>query len=533
MRKRIQGTAVLLTALLGIAACNQGGATGGAASPTQPPQRGGHITVLEDTAFAGSWPSGLDPATNTTGGANLSQMSAIYGGLFLLTANEDGSGAKVTPNQAESYEVLDDGRTLKIKIREGITFSDGTPFDAEAVRFNFERDMKSTCSCKPTWQLAEKGITTEGTHTVVLRFRRPNAAAINNFPIANVNWIASPAALEKMGEDEFRLTPVGAGPFKVVSNKLSSELVLERNPTYFKKDRPYLDRLTFKAIGGDQAAYQALLAGQAQAYEGMNTVPLIEQAGNGGRISVTLQPPTSPYVVQLNTRNAPFDDERARQAIYHATDFDAIAKGLFKDKYPVSQTFTAPGGLFHHPTVPGYRGPDLAKAKQLVQQAGGITVELGTLGNYVAKQVMTALQTQWKKAGINVTIKDYQLNTLVQQFNSGEWQAMLQTAGAWDPATGVGVAFRFSSTSPFTGVKDPHLDELLADAAATVDSGERDRLYTEAGTYISDKAYAPFGLAFAPANLAAEGVYGPGLTTKIPPLAVNAGVLWDQVWRAR
>ncbi|MFD0855680.1 ABC transporter substrate-binding protein, partial [Actinomadura adrarensis] len=418
-----------------------------------PPQRGGEITVLKDASFDGSWPSGLDPATNTTGGANIAQMAAIYGGLFEMRANPDGTNARVAPNQAESYQVADEGRTLRIKLRPGIRFSDGTPLDAAAVKFNIDRNMRSTCSCRPLWQLAEENaVTTEGDLTVVMRFAVPTASAINNFPIANVNWIASPTALRQLGEDRFRQTPVGAGPFKVVSNTLSQSLVLERNPTYFKQGRPYLDRLTFKSIGGDQEAYQAMLAGQADAFEGMTTTPLLDQAEKNDRLTVTSQPPTSPYVIQLNTATAPFNDIKARQAVYAATDFNAIAKGIFKGKYPVSQTFTAPGGLFHQGQVPGYPGYDLDRAKQLVQEVGGITVTLGTLGDYVARQVNIALQTQWRQAGINVRLEDYQLNRLVETFNSGRWQAMLQTAGAWDPAAGVGVAFRFASTSPFTGV---------------------------------------------------------------------------------
>ncbi|WP_285696446.1 ABC transporter substrate-binding protein [Actinomadura sp. NBRC 104412] len=524
----------LLAVALAATACSQQGASTEGSPSAGPPQRGGQITVLKDASFDGSWPSGLDPATNTTGGANIAQMAAIYGGLFVISANPDGTGAKVVPHQAESYQVLDQGRTLKIKIRQGIKFTDGTPFDAEAVRFNIDRNMKSTCTCRPIWQLAKNGISTEGSDTVVLRFTQPTASAINNIPISNVNWIVSPAALKRMGEAKFRVTPVGAGPFKVVSNRLSSELVLERNPDYFKKGLPYLDRLTFKSIGGDQAAYQALLAGQADAFEGMTTTPLLDQATKNDRLTVTVQPPTSPYVIQLNTQIAPFNNEKARQAIYYATDFQAIARGVFKGRFPVSQTFTAPGGLFHHKEgVPGYRTYNLNEAKRLVQEVGGITVTLGTLGDYVARQVNIALQTQWRQAGINVKIEDYQLNRLVEAFNSGKWQAMLQTAGAWDPAAGVGVAFRFASTSPFTGVKDPKLDQMLNQAAAEVDPAKRDKLYADAGKYISDKAYAPFGLAFAPANLAVKGVYGPGLTTKIPPLVVNSGILWDEVWRAK
>jgi peptide/nickel transport system substrate-binding protein len=492
------------------------------------------LTVLLDGAFAGSWPSGLDPATNTTGGGNLTQMSAIYGGLFRLIADDNGGNAKVVPHQASGFEFADGGKTVRIKIKPGIKFTDGTPFDATAVAFNFTRAIQSTCTCRPQWQLAPTdAITTEGADTVVLRFQLASAAVINSFVVSNVNWIASPTALQTMGVDKFKITPVGAGPFKVVSNQLSSELVLERNPDYFVPDRPYLDKLTVRSVGGDQPAYQALLAGQGQVYEGMTTIPLLEQARTNNKLVVTQQPATSPYVIQLNTKIPPFNDKRAREAVYYATNVEAIRKGLFKDAYPASQSFTAPGGLFHHPTVPGYRTFDLDKAKAIVQELGGLTVDLGTLKAYVADQVNTALQTQWEAAGIKTTIHSEQLNGLIQHFNGGKWQAMLQTAGAWDPATGVGVGFRFNSTSPFSGVNDPSIDSLLQKGAEVVDPAERDKLYQEAGKRISDEAYAPFILAFAPASVVTTNVRGPGLTTKIPPVAVNPGIIWDEVWMSK
>ena len=101
MRRRIHLLSLLSAAVLLLAACGGGGAAPGA--PTGPPQRGGELTVLEDGSFAGGWPTGLDPATNTTGGANVTQMSAVYGGLFRLQAAPDGSAAQVVPHQAERY----------------------------------------------------------------------------------------------------------------------------------------------------------------------------------------------------------------------------------------------------------------------------------------------------------------------------------------------------------------------------------------------------------------------------------------------
>ncbi len=531
MRTRAK-VCLLLAGALVVAGCTKPGETSSKAT-TGAPQHGGQLVVLDDSAFSGSWPSGLDPATNTTGGGNLTQMSAIYGGLFRLVANNDGSNAKVVPFQAASYTYSDDAKTVSIKLKPGIKFTDGTAFDAAAVVFNIKRDMQANCTCKPTWVLADQDpITADGTDTVVLKFKNPNASAINSFVVSNVNWVASPTAVQQMG-DNFRIKPVGAGPFKVVSDQLSSELVLERNPNYFVPDRPYLDKLTVRSIGGDQPAYQALLAGQANAYEGMTTIPLLEQAKNNSQLVVTQQPATSPYVIQLNTKIPPFNDIRAREAIYYATDVEAIRKGLFKDAYPASETFTAPGGLFHHASIPGYRTYDLDKAKAMVQQLGGLSVDLGTLSAYVADQVDTALQTQWQAAGIKVKIHSDQLNGLVQNFTGGKWQAMLQTAGAWDPAVGVGVAFRFATTSPFSGISDKTIDGLLQQASQTTDPAQRDALYLQVGERISDQAYAPFILAFAPASVVTKNVHGPGLTTLIPPVVVNTGILWDEVWMSQ
>ena len=534
MKKRVS-LAIALAAAVTLSGCGGGSSSaagaGGAAATT--PQRGGELTVLLDSSHPGSWPTGLDPATDTTGGANLDLMQAVYGGLFLLESDPDGSHARVQPNQAQSLTLSGDAKTMTVKLRPGITFSDGTPLDAQAVAFNWRRDLQAPCTCKPSWPLAgtPDDITTPDPLTVVVTFARPYGAAEANFPVSNVNWIVSPTALQKAGEDAFKVTPVGAGPFTVVSDQLSTRLTLQRNSRYFKQGLPYLDKLTFQSIGGDQPAYQAMLAGQAQAYIALNTIPLLAQAQKNSNLQATMEPTTAPYFVQLNTQAAPFDNPKARQAIYAATDWSAIAKGIFADKYPVSESFTAPGGEFYHAQVPGYQGYDLALAKKLVHQVGDINVQFIATSNPVSEQIMTALQTQWAKAGIHATIQTVALAQLVKALTSGNWTVDLTTAGAWDPAAGLGVGFRFSSTSRFSGVKNPQLDDLLDQAATQQDSGKRDRLYQQAAELIAKNYYGPFGLAFSPTNLAVAGVHGPGLTTKVPALAVFTSPIWDQVWR--
>jgi len=520
-----------LAPLLAAAATIFQSGCGGSASKT-PISHAGTVTALLSSEYAGNWPTGLDPGSSTTAAANISMMNAIFDGLFDLVADDDGRNPRVAPSLAKAGEISADGRTLTVHLREGVRFSDGTSFDAEAVKFNLLRDLQSPCSCSPTrWPWAtEDPVAVADNYTVVLNFAQPYAAAaLNAFPASNINWIVSPTALRVMGPSAFKLHPVGAGAFVVVSDEMSARLVLSRNGSYWNPHRPFLDHLIFESVGSESAAYLALLSGSAQVVEGVTSTPLIAEAQRDGRISVTRQPGTSPYVVQLNTSVAPFNDKRAREAVYYATNVEAIRNGIFNGWYPPSETFTAPGGLFHHARVEGYREYDLARARSLVTELGGLTVNLGTLKAQSAVQVITALQTQWRQAGMSVTIDSYNVGALVQQFKSGHWQAMLQTAGSYDPEAGSGVSIRFESNQLLSGVHDAALDELLSRAADEADPRRRDADYRSASEYISNNAYAPFLFAFAPAQFSVHGLSGPGLTTKIPPILVNTGISWKDV----
>jgi peptide/nickel transport system substrate-binding protein len=523
---------VLVAGCLGLTACggsssssssSGGGASAGSstssAAASGPAHAGGSLTVLESAGFAGDWPTGLDPATNTNGAADQSYMDSIYGQLFELT-----SGGKLVPDLATGYKFKNGGKTVEIALRPGVKFTDGTPLNAQAVVFNIKRDLASACTCKPTWPVSS--VTAAGPQTVAINLKAPDGALIHQLQDSNADWIASPTALKKMGEQQFKLKPVGAGPFTVVSDKLSSVLVLKKNPGYWKKGRPYLDQLTFKTTAGDESALEAMQSGAAQAYEGMASTELVKSFKS--HFNVTAEPSTSPYNIQLNTAIPPFNNIKARQAIYYATDAKTIDQKLFGDVYPVVQSFTAPAGLFYSANVPGYPSYDLAKAKALVKSLGGLTVNLFTIQQPANQNFMVALQQLWKQAGINASIHLYPLSGLIQQFQTKKWQAALQTAGAWDPAGGVGVAFRFSSLSPFSGVHDPKLDGMLNAGQAAIKPSTRAAMYAQAGAYIAKQAYSPFLFPVATWNIAKQGVQGPGLTTQIPSVAVNPQVLWEE-----
>jgi len=398
------------------------------------------------------------------------------------------------------------------------------------VAYNFRRDLASDSTAKPSWTAS--AIDASGPYTVVVHLTAPDGAIVNQFQGSIVNWMVSPTALKKKGATAFGLAPVGAGPFEVVSDAVSSKLVLKANPRYWQKGRPYLSGLVFESTANDESALEDLRSGAAQAYEGMDTPALVSAYKSAG-LKVTAEPSTSPYFVQLNTETAPFDNLKAREAIYYATNAKAIDEKLFGDAYPLTESFTAPSGLFYDPKVPGYRTFDLAKAKALVHEVGGISFNLFTNTGGENLEFLEALQSMYQQAGMKVTISYDSLSSLIETYESKHWQASLGAVGSWDPGSEVGVAFRFAPPSPFTGVDSPHLVSLLDQAVAAVAPAVRARLYAEAAQYISDEAYGPFLFPIASWNIATKAVSGPGLTTALPVADVVPGILWQDVSMAK
>jgi len=424
----------------------------------------------------------------------------------------------------------------------------GSPLTADVVKWNWTRDLESSCTCAAEWTVARTNpkVTTSAPAASVIKVVNPttiqvnlavaDGAFINQMFDSIPNWIISENSFNKMGEKAFAQLPVGAGPFIMVSDSYSNQIVMKKNPTYWQASQglPYLDNLTFKSVSGDEAAYEAMLSGEGQVYTDMSTPQLLTESAQ--HFDVLNQLGTSPYDLQLNTAVAPFNNPKAREAIYAMTNFAPILQNIFKNAYPVVQGFTGPGGICYSPTVPGYQGYNATLAKQLVQASGldKVTIDLGTISSSpVASETTQALAQEWSAFGVKTTLHSYGLDALIQAFtaNAGKsWQAMIQTAGAYDPAGGVGVGFRFNSTSPFSGVHDPKLDSILSQAAASSSLSVRCPLYNQAAEYIAKNYYGPFYFSFAPANVSVKGVAGPGLTTPLPAVAVTPAVLWEDVY---
>ena len=523
-----------------LAACSSGGSSGSGSSGTSgagasstasatsaavgSPQSGGTLNYLV-TGILSEWDLGLDPAT---GGAAPSIFEdAIFGQLFRLTP-----AGGIQPVMASGYNVSDGGTTLTITLHPGIKFSDGTPLNAAAVAWNINRDLATPSTASPlgSWPPLAKTnpVTTPNDTTVVLHFTAPYAPLIATLIGSNVNHIASPAAVQKMGAKAFQKAPVGAGPFIVQSNLVDHRLTLTKNPNYFQKGLPYLNQLEFTTVSDDQLEVESLQSDAGQAAQ-ITTPAIIQSATKNSSLSTMITKGSTPSLVQLNTSAPPFNNKLARQAIYYATDAQAIAQHLYNGMFPTSESFLGPGDLFYQPTVSGYLGYDLAKAKQIVSSLGGLSIDLFGPSDPLNTETLQALQQMWQQAGIKVTIHPYTLAGLIAAFNK-PWQAALQSNGAWDPGISDGLPFRFLSTAEFSGVHDKTLDAMMAQANKTLDPAQRATEYHNIAKYISDNAYAPFLVASAPVSIALKNVHGPGIDQQIPVISTVIVPYWDQAW---
>ena len=399
MRHRVRPV-VLLCAVAGtvaLAACgaktNSSSSTSGSSTAAKGGKQGGSLTVVLNSGYDGAWPAGLDPVTNTNGAANQSLMNSIYGQLIELH-----EGGKLVPGLASAFKFSNGGKTFTLTIRPGVKFSDGTPFTAQVVADHINKVLKSPCTCRPTWPV--KSVTASGDDVV----DRLHPVVRTGRGVVHRLQRQLGALADRDREDGRAQVPgqarSGAGPFTVVSNKLSSQIVLKKNPTYFKQGRPFLDQLTFKSIGGDEAAYQALQAGQAQAYENLSTPSLIDQMKKDPKLQV--DPAALDLALQhpaQHERPAVQQPQGARRRSTTPRTPRRSAPSCSRTAIRARRASPGPGGLFFEADVPGYRTTDLEKAKALVKELGGLKTQLGTINVLVAKQTTQALRASGRRRG--------------------------------------------------------------------------------------------------------------------------------------
>jgi peptide/nickel transport system substrate-binding protein len=492
-RLAVGAVSVLAVAAM-LTACSQGGAASPSSTSTSAAKQvdGGNLTVVV-TGGDGTMTS-LDPVAPAN--PNSDFRNAVFGELFHL-----GTNLKIEPSLAKSYSVSSDGLTITYKLRTDVKFTDGTKFDAQAVKAEYDRALNPAngCGCLATFSdIASTTATNDS--TVTIKLKNPMPAFMVSLAGTALNWVPSPTSEAKMSAADFGAKPVGAGPFTVSSFDPNQKLVLAKNPGYYAP--AYLNTLTFQTIGTDQSAVAAIQSGQAQIVEGITTPPLFTQAKE--QFDVVSTASTSVWLNQFNTISGPLSNIKAREALRYATDSASINKAVFDGQNVVAQMGVAPGLPFYQKTVPGFLSYNLAKAKALVKQIGGLSVQIMETTSTSGQTAAEALAAQWTKAGVKVSLVAPTLADKQAKIKAGSWDVSTANMGSIDPAGMLGVNSFFGSGQANSGVKDPTLDAMIASAAEETNQTKRADLYKKIWQRINDNSDAGFLFTNATFNIVSK-----------------------------
>lgn len=234
---------------------------------------------------------------------------------------------KFVPQLAERWEVAPDLKSVRFFLRRGVKFHDGTPFNAQAVKFNVERmiDRARTPTNRPLWDpIAGADVIDE--FTVVVRTKAPYSPILNSFAHGSGSLV-SPTAVEKLGEKAIAQQPVGAGPYRLESFTPGQEVILRAFDGYWG-GRPATDRLVFKYILEASTRVAALRTGSVDVIDSV-PVQLIAGLKREANIEVITRPGLRPMGLVINTFKPPYDDVRVRKALNHAVPVKTIAERVF------------------------------------------------------------------------------------------------------------------------------------------------------------------------------------------------------------
>lgn len=424
-----------------------------------------------------------------------------------LVYADPNDASRYLPGLAESWEVASDGTSITFELRKDVKFHDGTPFDAEAVKFNLDRivDPNTQASVSRVLLGPYAGAEVLDSHAVKVNFAAPYNPALDAFSQGYLSMV-SPAGVAKYGQD-FPRNVVGTGPFVWSEYARDDHISMVKNPDYkwasaiFSNRGPaYLDKVTYKLVSDHNTRAGMLRSGQVHILEGVPEVQ-VESFRKEGYVVIAKQAPGFPGAALINTNKPPTDDVRIRQAINYGTDRKAIAKAVWFDVWPVANGPLTKATRFYDPAMESYYPHDPQRARQMLEEAGwkagadGILVKDGqrlevsliyALGTWTWTELF---QAQMKNIGIDVKVLQMEPLASGQASANGEANISPNVISASDPSI-LGLLFHSRMIGMFnwTFYKDEHLDQLLDTGVTLMDPAERGKTYSEIQKIIMDQA---------------------------------------------
>jgi peptide/nickel transport system substrate-binding protein len=335
---------------------------------------------------------------------------------------------KLVPGLATSWEISDDGTQYTFKLRDGVTFHDGAPFNADAVMANFDRFWNKESST-----YFEKTAAFVGAYTQWIK----NVEKLDDMTVRitltqpNYEWLRtglqsygqplmiSPAALEKYSDDELALNPVGTGPFKFVEREQGVKTVLTRNDDYWGR-KAKLDQIIFRPLEDPATRVNALRTGEVNMI-GVPPWDDVEDLKEEG-FTLTLNDNVPNYLfIHLNHKHPILKDKKVRQALNMAIDKEGLVREIYAGTGRVEHGMLSPGTFAYDPDF-RYYDYDPEKAKQLLADAGypdGFEMNWDIFQYGTGELVESWIQRDLKKIGVDVKIQKYEWIAYLRRWASG------------------------------------------------------------------------------------------------------------------
>ncbi|WP_158548618.1 ABC transporter substrate-binding protein [Blastococcus sp. TF02A-26] len=513
-RRRSTLIAAALAASLALAGCGGdddggGGTEGSGAQASGDPVEGGSLTYLAVTE-----PANLDPASLS----NSLVTQAVYGNAIY------GQLIEITPEGDLEYGLIEnlenrDNTTWVVTLREGLTFTDGTPLDAEALKYNWDRSKDRTVAGSQTVASASAiaSTTVVDERTLEVTLAKPTAQFASL--IMAINFVGSPTALAQ-GPEAFTANPVGAGPFTLESWARQDRMVLKANPDYWDAPKPYLDELVIRANPDDNQRYNSLQAGEVDIAIS-NNYETVQLAGDAGM--TTLPAGFSGFTnLMFNFSKAPFDDPRAREAITLAIDRQALVDTLYggAGDAPPDSLIRETSALYDESS--SFPEPDAERAQELLDELAdeGKPLEFTILSsdNSDVSRAGQAMQAQLEEFdNLTVSVESQESASWFGRLSQNDYEATIYGAAYVDPSPVLDTLVGTGSATNFNRISDPTLDAALERGRLSDDPEERREAYAEVQQVLVDQ-HAMIVYTWSPAFLVTgEGVggirfYGSGST---------------------
>lgn len=441
-------------------------------------------------------PTSLDPTQISDFNSSRACME-MYDSLIRF---KDGS-TELEPGLATDWDVSEDGLEYTFTLREGVKFHDGTLFDADAVKFNVDRQIDEQHPYHDTGvfeyafifdQVEE--VIVEDQNTVKFILSEPFTPFLGNIAM-HAAAIVSPAAIERYGKD-ISINPVGTGPFKFVSWDPGVEVILEKNEDCWR-GAPEVEKLIFRPIVEPQTRLTELESGNVDFIIGVPPDDL-QRLKDDSELLVVEMPEMHTWYLSLNCQQPPFNDKLVRQAANYAINKDSIVDNILKGTGVLAKNLLPPLIWGYTDDVRDYSyNPE--KAKELLKEAGyeeGDTIEIdfhvpkSGSGMQQPVTMAQAIQSDLEAVGFKVTIKQLEWGTFLDEaFVPVEDNKFIMHELSWLGDNGDPDNFLYTLLSgeqwPDAGFNDafyknPEVDKLLNEARTISDHDRRVELYQEA-----------------------------------------------------